>query len=147
MLELAHYEWVELALSLDEQELDAIDANPEGDPLAEQPVLSPLAWPLSYQYPVQQIRPDFQPQDAPREATHLLVYRNRRDQVNFMQLNAVSVLLIQILKEPGDHTGLDVLKRLAGEINHPDSEVVIDAGRQVLKDFLERDIILGTRPI
>ena len=147
MLELAHYEWVELALSLDEQELDAIDANPEGDLLAEQPVLSPLAWPLSYRYPVHQIRPEFQPQDAPGEATHLLVYRNRRDKVNFMQLNAVSLLLMHILKEPGALTGLDVLKRLAGEINHPDPDVVIGGGKQVLADFQTREIILGTRPV
>ncbi len=58
ILELAHYEWVELALSLDEAELDGIEANPDGDLLNGIPVLSPLAWPLSYQYPVHRIRAD-----------------------------------------------------------------------------------------
>ena len=55
--ELAHYEWIELALltsDLDEDiNWDKIDI--DGDILNNPPVLSPLAWPLTYQYPVQQI--------------------------------------------------------------------------------------------
>ena len=54
---------------------------------------------------------------------------------------------MHILKEPGALTGLDVLKRLAGEINHPDPDVVIGGGKQVLADFQTREIILGTRPV
>ena len=53
--ELAHYEWVELALSVaenDQSEQLAV----EGDLLAGAPLLSPLAWPLAYQYPVHRIR-------------------------------------------------------------------------------------------
>jgi hypothetical protein len=42
--ELAHYEWVELALGIDEQNLDAVRVDPDGDLLAGIPVLSPLAW-------------------------------------------------------------------------------------------------------
>ena len=63
--ELAHYEWVELALSLEERELDEVAADPDGDLLTGIPVLSPLAWPLSYRFPVHQIRPDFQPDEPP----------------------------------------------------------------------------------
>ena len=47
MLELAHYEWVELALSLDEAELDDSEADAHGDLLNGIPVLSTLALPLS----------------------------------------------------------------------------------------------------
>jgi hypothetical protein len=67
MLELAHYEWVELALSLDEADIDTIEVDPEGDLLHGIPVLSPLAWPLSYRYPVHHIRADFQ---HPARQTH-----------------------------------------------------------------------------
>ena len=114
MLELAHYEWVELAVSLDEHEIDDVPADPDGDLLEGIPVLSPLAWPVSYQYPVHRIRPDYQPQEPPDEATHLLVYRNRQDDVKFMQLNAVSALLsgdtaLAALLEPVERHHLPVI--------------------------------------
>ncbi len=74
MLELAHYEWVELAL-------DVSEAEP-----AEQG-WSPLAWPLAYQWPVQRIGVDYQPTTPPAEPTCLLVWRDGQDKVRFMQLS------------------------------------------------------------
>ena len=98
LLELAHYEWVELALSLDEAEIDDIYVNPDGDLLSGTPVLSPLAWPLSYQYPVHQIRVEHQPQTPPNEPTHLLVWRLPDFSIKFMQLSDISLLLVQKMK-------------------------------------------------
>jgi uncharacterized protein len=146
MLELAHYEWVELALSLDERELDEVAANPAGNLLDEPPVLSPLAWALSYRYPVHLIQPDFQPAQPPAEPTHLLVYRNRRDRVRFMRLNQVTRLLLQQLLEAPRLSGRDHLDLVAQTIRHPDPARVIEAGTRVLQDLLERDVLLGTRP-
>jgi len=146
MLELAHYEWVELALELDEREIDQVPADPDGDLLAGKLVLSPLAWPLSYRFPVQRIGPDWQPRQAPEEATHLLVYRNRADQVKFMLLNPVTRLLLQQLSEHRDRSGQEQLHLLADAIAHPDSDRVISAGAQVFADLRERDVVLGTRP-
>lgn len=146
MLELAHYEWVELALSLDERELDDVEADPEGDLLAGVPVLSPLAWPLSYQFPVHRIGPDFQPTEAPPEATHLLVYRRRDDQVKFMQLNPVSALLLQMLQENSGQPGLELLNEIARQLAHPKPQVVIDGGKALLADLAEREVVLGASP-
>ena len=61
LLELAHYEWVELALAISEEEPDWDAIDRDGDLLGQRPVLSPLAWPLSYRYPVHRIGPQFQP--------------------------------------------------------------------------------------
>lgn len=146
MLELAHYEWVELALSLDETNLDAVEAISDGDLLNGVPLLSPLVWPLTYQYPVHKIRVDFQPQAAPIDATHLLVWRRLDFEVKFMQLNEISMLLVQKLKEETDMSGLDLLKAVAGNINHPKPEVVIRAGSTLLNELKEKQVILGTRP-
>ncbi len=146
LLELAHYEWVELALSMDEHELDDIEANSKGDLMAEVPVLSPLAWLLSYRYPVHRIRPGFEPESPPDQATHILVYRNRSDQVKFMLLNDVSYLLVNLLQENQGLTGLELLSEIAGKINHPDPSVVIDNGKTLLQDLCSKDILLGTRP-
>ncbi|MCK5383157.1 MAG: putative DNA-binding domain-containing protein, partial [Gammaproteobacteria bacterium] len=64
LYELAHYEWVELALSISEESLDRGDVNSEGNLLTGIPVLSPLAWHLSYRFPVHKIGPDFMPDEA-----------------------------------------------------------------------------------
>jgi uncharacterized protein len=146
MPELAHYEWVELALSLDERELDDVAADPAGDLLQGRPVLSPLAWPLSYRYPVHRIRPDYQPQSAPAEATHLLVYRDRHDDVKFMLLNGVTQQLLQTLQAKPDLSGAQLLHDVARSIAHPDPQRVVEAGAGVLADLRARDVLLGTRP-
>jgi len=146
MLELAHYEWIELALSLDETEIEDIEVNPDGDLLNGIPVLSPLAWPLSYQYPVHQIRKDFQPGTPPEHATHLLVWRRDDYSIKFMQLNEVSLLLLQKLKEEPLQSGLELLTVIAGIINHLKPEVVLESGLGLLNDLKQRQVILGTRP-
>ena len=146
MLELAHYEWVELALSLDETDVDDIEANPDGDLLNGIPVLSPLVWPLSYQFPVHRIRADFQPATVPDTPSHLLVWRQEDFKVKFMQLNETSMLLVQKMKEEPDLTGLGLLEAVAGIIKHPKPGVVLEAGSNLLNELKEKQIILGTRP-
>ena len=48
LAELAHYEWVELALQISESRADEVPHDPDGDLLDGRPLLSPLAWPLAY---------------------------------------------------------------------------------------------------
>jgi len=145
LLELAHYEWVELALSLDEREPGDFAVDAEGDLLEGVPVLSPLAWALSYRYPVHRIEVGYQPKEAPAAATHLLVYRNRQDDVKFMQLNDVTRLLLQQLQDAPERTGARQLQRLAEAIRHPDPQRVLATGAEVLRDLRERDVLLGVR--
>jgi uncharacterized protein len=101
LLELAHYEWVELAL------LTAEASPPEENPaLVEEPLsyticLSELAWPLAYRFPVHHIGPDFQPAVPPDEPTFLLVYRDRSDEVNFLEIGAGAYELLQALQQAG----------------------------------------------
>lgn len=145
MLELAHYEWVELALSLDESDISEMVFDPHGDLLEAIPVLSPLAWPLSYQYPVHRIREDFQPVTPPGESTHLLVWRRSDFQVKFMQLNDISLLLLQKMKTEADKTGLSLLMEVAELINHSNPDKLIAHGGKLLGELREKQIILGTR--
>jgi hypothetical protein len=145
MLELAHYEWIELALALDETDIDEIEVNPAGDLLSGVPVLSPLVRLLSYRYPVHRISMDFQPQTAPFEPTHLLVWRRQDFKIKFMQLNETSMLLMQKVKEETAMSGLELLSDVAGTINHPKPEVVLEAGHALLNELKEKQVILGTR--
>jgi hypothetical protein len=144
MLELAHYEWVELALSLDETDIEDIDFNADGDLLSGIPVLSPLAWPLSYQFPVHRIRTDYQPEIAPDQSTHLLVWRKRDYSINFMQLNEISLLLVQKVKEDTGLSGLEILKDISRVIDHPKPEALSDGGLSLLNELRDKQIILGS---
>ncbi len=145
LLELAHYEWVESALALDPHELEEIAVVRDGDLLQGIPVLSPLAWPLSYRYPVHRIGPGFQPGEVPAEMTHLLVYRNRSDQVKFMRINDVSRLLLALMQEQPDLTGQQLLERTATRLGHPRPALVMHHGVKLMQDLHSRDVLLGTR--
>lgn len=145
MLELAHYEWVEAAVDLDDTRLEDVEHQPGGDLVDSVPVVSPLAWALSYQFPVHRITSDFQPDTAPEAATFLMVYRNRKDEVGFMELNPVTFRLLEILEEEADFTGRQALEQIAAELDHPQLEAVLHGGKQTLEQLRERDIILGVR--
>lgn len=151
MLELAHYEWVERGLRLEVTEIDSIQANPAGDLLEDAPILSPLAWPLSYQYPVQQICETFTPGEPPEEPTHLLVYRRRDDRVKFMKINAMSRLLLDEIKSNQDSdamvSGREILRKLARSIGRTDPDDLVSVGEQLLAGWQDKDIILGTQAL
>lgn len=144
--ELAHYEWIELALmtsDLDEDiNWDSIDKN--GDLLNRSPVLSPLAWSLTYQYPVQQISKEFIPEEPSEQPIHLMVYRDKGDEVHFMELNPVTAMLIQRLNEDNNLTTKQILENIAKQMQHPEPNVVIEGGYQIVQDLKNRNVILGT---
>lgn len=142
--ELAHYEWVELALSLDTREIDMDGVNLEGDMLDGILVLSPLAWPLAYQFAVHRIGPDYLPSQDEQQASYLIVYRDKRDEVGFMELNPVSARLVNLMQEQNTKTGRELLSQIAEELQHDNPELVIDGGLDILKSMLNRDIVLGT---
>ena len=145
LYELAHYEWVELALSISEETLEQDNVDPDGDLLAGIPVLSPLAWQLAYQYPVHKISPDFLP-DQPGEApTLLVVYRDSTDNVGFMEINPVTKRLLELIAEGSNPTGKELLQRIAEEMSHPRPAVVINGGMEIMKGLLEKKILLGTK--
>ena len=145
LLELAHYEWVELALSIDAREIrdDGIDA--AGDLMSGAPVLNELSWSLAYRYPVHRIGPDYLPVENPGQPTCLFVYRDRQDNVRFVELNPLAARLVDCLKEnPERKSGRDILVGIADEIAHTEPEVIINGGQTVLEDMRTREVILGT---
>lgn len=142
--ELAHYEWVELALTIDNREIDFKGIDRTGDLLQGQPVLSPLAWLLAYRFPVHLLSPSYQPTEPPEQLTLIVIYRNIQDKVQFIQLNPLSARLFQQLQGT-KMSGRVVLETIADELAHPKSEVIVAGGLQILQEWLKRDIILGSR--
>jgi len=143
--ELAHYEWVELALNVSEDEIDERNINPEGDFRDAIPVISPLAWLLSYQFDVHHIGPEYQPTSPPEQMTTLIVYRDRNQTVGFMEINPVTAHMIQSLQLNPEQTGEQLLEKIAQELNHADPTVVINGGLQIMEQLRQADILTGTR--
>jgi hypothetical protein len=144
MAELAHYEWVELAVSIDPQVIDWENIEQSTDFLNRIPAVSPYVQLLVYQYSVHEIGESHQPQTPPETPTCLVVYRDLNDKVCFLNLNAVSAHLLNCLIESPD-TGNKLLSEIASALQHPQPEVVISGGLEIMQAWLERGILLGVR--
>lgn len=144
LLELAHYEWVELALSLLDEKINATEIDVQGDLLDGIPVISPVAWALSYRFPVHKIGPDFQPSEAGGMQTHLIVYRDADFDVRFIEINSVTARLLQLFSGEDAVSGRAALQQVAAELNHPQPGIVIQGGMELLNDLRRRQVILGT---
>ena len=145
--ELAHYEWVELDLMLSKETLNLDNINPHGDLLAQRPMLSPLCSPLAYQWDVQHISVDYQPQQMPAQATYLIVYRNHDDEVKFIEANPVTARLIALLQSEQKLSGEALLRQIAAEMQHPQPSLIIQAGHQILLKLLKAGVLLGTQSL
>ena len=144
MLELAHYEWVELAVSVMDADIDEHAIDSDGDLANQIPYISPFISSLAYTYPVHEIKPGYDPTTKPSEPTFLLVFRNKKDQVEFMLLNGVSARLIALMQESSSKTGIQLLQKIAEELQHPNPQAVIDGGLGLLEQFKQKDIIFGS---
>ena len=143
MLELAHYEWVELALNVEDENIDMENIDPNGDLLQSHPVMSPIAWPLAYQFPVHQMGPDNLPDEPPEQPSYLVVYRNRNDEVKFLEINPVTARLLHLLREDETLSGQQALEQITEEMQHPKSDVVIEGGLNAMQELQSYGIILG----
>ncbi len=140
LLELAHYEWVELALSVATENIEASIQVPD-NLLDCNIALSPLAWLLIYRFPVQQIAPDFLPIAPPDLPTTLVAYRDSADEVKFMEINPITYRLLEIVQEQGTVSVLACLMQVAEESQHPNPDALMVGGLQTLKELAEKAIV------
>ena len=148
MAELAYYEWLELALDISREEIPLEQIDRDGDLLIGAPVLNPLLVLVGSHWPLHRITPEAIPEAPLPAPVWLLVWRDRADQVHFMELNAASARLIQLLEEAGDRgdqpSGNSLLESLAAELGQPPASL-----QPFLADLFvqwrNKDILLGTR--
>ena len=143
LADLAHYEWAEMGLQLSDATVPAHD--PQGDLLTGIPVLSPLAWPLAYPWPVHTLGPDHQPVDVPPEPTLLLLHRQHDGRVQFSQLSPVLYRLLVLLEANTHHTGQQLLQSLAVEAGQPEFNAFMTEVRPILARLHASGVLLGTR--
>ena len=139
MVELAHYEWVEMVLQQAEAE-----PLPPGDAglLLDRPLqLSPLAWPLAYAWPVHLVGPDYQPDAVPAEPTLLLVRRVEDWSVKFSALSPLAWRLLQRIGEFPELNGREQLEGLAVEAGTTGSQDFIDSGTTLLRQMQGEGVV------
>jgi hypothetical protein len=140
LLELAHYEWVEMALSISTESVPPFTEYID-DFLGQKLMLSPLAWLLAYQYPVHEISPDFLPTQPPEQPTFLCVYRSWDDEVRFMQLAAMTFRLLQLIDETPELTVEAYLEKMMDEAKQIAPEVIVSNGLETLQKLFSKSII------
>lgn len=138
--ELAHYEWVEQALFVSDASPPPHD--PHGDLFDGVPVLSPLARPLAYRWPVAAIGPDYMPEQAPAEPTTLLVHRDAGHQVRFTRIAPLVYRLLSALQQR-PASGREHLAVLAMEVG-ADAQELQAQGLVLLQQLRTQGVILGT---
>ncbi|MDR0182038.1 DNA-binding domain-containing protein [Lysobacter arvi] len=139
--ELAHYEWVEQALFVSDAPVPAHD--PHGDLLDGVPVLSPLAVPLIYRWPVTDIGPQHRPDNAPDTPTTLLVHRDAEHHVHFTRLSPLAYSLLESLAQNA-WTGRAHLAALASRVD-AEPAALEPEGLRLLRDLRERGVVPGIR--
>jgi hypothetical protein len=141
MPELAHYEWIEMVLELAEGEthqLTSVDAN---GLLTNSVRVSSLAYPLAYRFPVHRISPEYQPDTCPENPTYLVVYRDYNDHVSFMEINAVTYALIEVIENNPEQDCQTHLQQIIKQLNHPKPEQAFEFGVTIFQGLVDRGIL------
>lgn len=144
LLDLAHYEWIELNLSVSTLEIDLGQVDETGDLMEGMLVLNPILSLQTYQFPVHRISPKFKPDASHKEETHVAILRNRNDAVKFVLINAVTKRFLELLQS-APMTGKEALLQIAKDLNHPDPEVVLKGGIDMMQMLKQSEVILGTK--
>ncbi|MDD4913514.1 MAG: putative DNA-binding domain-containing protein [Methylococcales bacterium] len=143
LLELAHFEWVELVLAVTVAEpVPAFTPGMAADSLQYRPLFAPIFQLLDYGYPVQRINAGYQPAIPPDQATHILGFRDRDDAVQFIELQPATARLLDILKSAAC-TVAEAVTQIAAELGHPDPAALSGFGVETMISLMRQGAILA----
>ncbi len=138
LADLAHYEWVELAVDIDASPPPALLAG--ADPWEFPVALNPSLRNLNYAWPVHVISREYRPR-KPR-MTHLLVYRDADERVQFIETNALTARLLELLAGT-PLSGEQALQLLAKQQATGDHQHFLQHGRMLLQQLQQQGVIIG----
>lgn len=145
LYELAHFDWLENVVSVDERQVPVDGIDPDGDLLEAPIVVNPLHRVETYRFPVQAINATFQPVEAPPRATHLVAFRDRAHRYGVIDLNAVSCRLFEAVRDTPERGARAILQDIAASLGQADPVPVLKGGLEILVRMRARELILGTR--
>lgn len=130
--QLAHYEWVELAVdTFDETGRTDQDAPPGSIRV------NPSLHNLVYDWPVHKISPEAIP-DEPQPC-FLLVYRDQHDKVSFTEINGPTSALIHLF-QAGETDAKQALASLAEQLQTDFGEAFLNFGLQMIQQLIEQGV-------
>ncbi len=141
MLELAHYEWVEMAATIATEQLPGSTFDPESLNENTQIKLSALAWPLAYQFPVHRLSPQFQPDTTPDQPTFLTVFRDRNDEVRFLEIPPITYQMLVGVEENESLTLTDCIVQLKSTFAEINTDIIKSGTTKTIKELAKKDII------
>jgi hypothetical protein len=141
--ELAHFEWMELVLSIAEAEPVATDTLSDAQLMDSVLMFAPVMRLLHYVWPVQHISRAYQPGEPPF-SSHILGFRDGADQVQFIDLNpATAGLILRLQKQ---HTARQVLQALGKDLTASELSHLLLFGKGILADLHRQGAIIGIHP-
>lgn len=140
LAELAHYEWLELDISLrpieaSERLIDDINT--------QSLYLSKSAEVVSYPFAVHQISPDNQPKIVDSEPTFLVVYRNWKKQVQFLKVNAVTAYLLDLIAKDVANDFASLTELLQQALPQTNALILQQGLAQSLTELAEFGIVIN----
>lgn len=144
LAELAHFEWVELQLSISEAEPVMNKPLSDTQLLAGTPLFAPVMQLLHYRWPVQDINAAFQPSRPPPVATHILGFRDIDDRVRFIALNPATARLVLLLQN--GLSGRQALREMGAELSAAQAAELAVFGQGILADLHRQGAIIDIRP-
>lgn len=146
LAELAHFEWIELVLSISDAEPYDIALLSDEQLLDAVLHFTPVMRLLHYIWPVQEINRILQPSELPATATHILGFRAADEEVRFIALNAITGRFILLLQ--GGLNGRQALHYLHKELlSTADFSHFFQFGLGILRDLYAQGVIIGTQPL
>lgn len=139
--ELAHYEWLELDISIRKTSHDVVYFN-AGEQVTMVSV-SPLATLASYTYSVHLIGVDHIPEAPAPEQQFYVVYRNEEQRVEFVHLNPLTAVLLHTIEQHEQGIDIDALgEQLCKQLDHLPEHTVLQGMQQIVSDMLQKGILL-----
>ncbi|WP_430462569.1 DNA-binding domain-containing protein [Thalassolituus sp. LLYu03] len=138
LAELAHYEWLELAVDTSDDKRAS-----EGDILAGVPVLASGAQGAFYQYPVHTLSTEHPVAEA--APTALIVFRDQTDKVRFLHTSPATLSLLLTLQAEA-LSGRDAIQQLLGQMNLSHSQAAQTGAEATLQQWYRDGLILGVKP-
>ncbi|KZN55579.1 hypothetical protein N474_14755 [Pseudoalteromonas luteoviolacea CPMOR-2] len=144
MFDLAHYEWVELDVSICERD-DSEDIRLSALALDTALFLSSTARSVHYDYPVHQIKPDFQPDTPEGGPFCFIVYRDFDEETQFISINPLTTMLLDAISQTPGISITELSHSISEQIPQFTSEQLAIGAQQTLEQFVELGIIVDKK--
>jgi hypothetical protein len=137
--DLAHFEWLQSAVTTTPVSWPAFDAT--ADLMQHAVVINPTHVEAGYEWPVHDISTDNKPDDM--QSTHVSMLRDMNDQLHVFESSVFRTQLLDLLRT--GLTGEQAFMSMAQWLSHPEPEAFTREGRVVMMQLQREGIVLGAR--